>query len=266
MAIGSVTTDGLVVRGTAFDTSQRKPGKAATAVQQSSPLKGIPLLGGKKAIAPAMAEHLAKHRTTLRVVGIDPGMVIPCAATTIPPDPDSCEARNILVSKASLTEHTTRFTRRLDAKKSQPTTIAEQPGVIHPSMKEVDERIPGRGIPGFQAVQQYTQWLVAHEPLIKIFYCSTWYKRQQWQHAKQGRAEFDRVFDAIVHSASTDLTTRKGHRDVLTMDTVSGFCSNLVIVIGNGDFGPTSRHRTLMKHLIKKVSCTTADFYPLYCA
>ncbi|KAF9951204.1 hypothetical protein BGZ70_001091 [Mortierella alpina] len=205
VATGSVTTNGLVVRGTAFDTSQH------------------------------------------------PGMAFPCAATTLLPDPDSCEARNILVSKASLTEHTTGFMRRLEAKKAQPISIDEHPGVVHRSMKEVEDLIPARGIPGLQLVQQYAQWYCTHEHVVKSFYCSTWYKRLQWKHNKLVRSEYDKVFDTLVHSASADLATRKAHRDVLAIDQDSGFCTNLVIMIGNGVFGPTSRHRTLIRHLIKKV-------------
>ncbi|KAF9931696.1 hypothetical protein BGZ67_005142 [Mortierella alpina] len=252
VAVGSVTTNGLVVRGVAFDTSQRKPSKAAKAAQGSSPLKGVPLLGGKRMIAPAMTEHLVKHRTTLQVVGIDPGMAFPCAATTLSPDPDSSVARNILVSKASLSQYTTGFSRRLEARKAQPIRTEKQPGVVQPSMNEIEALAPARGLPGFEAVQQNAQWYVTHEHLIKSLYRSNWYKRLHWHHAKLDRAAYDKVFDAIVHSASPDLETRAAHRDVLQVDADSGFCTNLLVVIGNGTFGSTSRHQTLMKHIVKK--------------
>ncbi|KAF9574986.1 hypothetical protein EC968_004746 [Mortierella alpina] len=257
VAVGSVTTNGLVVRGVMFDTSQRKPGKAAKAAQGSSPLKGVPLLGGKRMIAPDMTEHLVKHRTTLQVVGIDPGMAFPCAAAILSPDPDSSEVKNILISKASLSQYTTGFSRRLEARKARPIEIEEQPGVVHPSMKEIETLIPVRGLPGFEVVQQYAQWYANHELLIKALYRSNWYKRLQWHHAKLNRAAYDKVFDAIVHSASPDLETRTAHRDVLQVDADSGFCTNLLIVIGNGAFGPNSRHQTLMKHIVKNVGCTT---------
>ncbi|CAO3566149.1 unnamed protein product [Mortierella alpina] len=251
---GAITTNGLVVHGLVFDTSQRKPG----AVQAgSSPLRGVPLLGGKKDLDPKVQAHLDAHKNTLHVAGLDPGEVITCACTTLPPSAQVKTATNTLASRGSLYQATNDFNRKLQLRKAEKTILSDDGNVGYPSINEIEALTPRRRQIGMESLQQYIKWYGAFERILNALYCSLWYKRRQWDRTKQDRGDYERAFDAILRSASaTGPTSATARVPAMQVDPNTGYSMNLAIVIGNGQFasgiGRSSRHRTLTAFIVKK--------------
>ncbi|KAF9980453.1 hypothetical protein BGZ75_008416 [Mortierella antarctica] len=248
---GAITTNGLVVHGLVFDTSQRKPGPVKAG---SSPMIGVPLLGGKKELDANVQAHLDAHQGTLHVAGLDPGEVITCACTTLPPSPQVKTATNSLVSRASLYQATNNFNRKLQARKAEKTILND---AAYPSVNEIEALAPHRRMIGLEPLQQYIKWYSAFERMLNSLYCCPWYKRRQWERTKQDRGDYERAFDAILRSASaTGPGSATARVPAMQVDPNTGYSMNLTIVIGNGEFasgiGRSSRHRTLTAFIVKK--------------
>ncbi|KAG9324981.1 hypothetical protein KVV02_000490 [Mortierella alpina] len=250
---GAIMTNGLVVHGLVFDTSQRKPGPVKAG---SSPLIGVPLLGGKKELDANVQAHLDAHQGTLHIAGLDPGEVITCACTTLPPSPQVKTATNSLVSRPSLYQATSNFNRKLQARKAEKTILND---VAYPSINEIEALTPHRSMIGLGPLQQNIKWYSAFKRMLNSLYCCPWYKRRQWERTKQVRGNYERAFDAILRSASaTGPGSATARVPAMQVDPNTGYSMNLAIVIGDGEFasgiGRSSRHRTLTAFIVKKVS------------
>ncbi|CAO3567057.1 unnamed protein product [Mortierella alpina] len=245
---GSITTNGLVVHGLVFDTTCRKTPKRAAKKGGNSPLVHVPYLGDDLPLAPAIQTHLEKHRDRMHVSGLDLGEVFPCAATTLPPDPAINQAENILISRRSVYDGTEALQRKLAIRKAAPITRENEPGVQYPSINELEALAPARGTSGVQPLQDYIKWYREYEELLGSLYRSTWWKRLSWENSKAQMAESGRMFDAIVRSTGM---TRSA---ALTIDEETGYCENLVLVVGDGDFcsgrGKPSMHNSMLRRLI----------------
>ncbi|CAO3570964.1 unnamed protein product [Mortierella alpina] len=245
---GSITTNGLVVHGLMFDTTRRKTLKRAAKKGCNSPLVHVPYLGDDLPLAPAIQTHLQKHRDRMHVSGLGLGEVFPCAATTLPPDPAINQAENILISRRSVYDGTEALQRKLAIRKAAPITRENEPGVQYPSINELEALAPARGASGVQPLQDYIKWYREYEELLGSLYRSTWWKRLSWENSKAQMAESGRMFDAIVRSTGM---TRSA---ALTIDEETGYCENLVLVVGDGDFcsgrGKPSMHNSMLRRLI----------------
>ena len=270
---GAITTNGLVVHALVFDTSQRQPGPAAVA--SSSPLFDTHLLGGKKDLDAKVQEHLNTHMNTMYVAGLDPGEVITCACTTLPPNPQTKTANNILISRTSLYQATNIFNRKLQVRKAEKTILSGHHNTGYPSINEIEALTPRRGQIGMESLQQYIKWYFAFERMLNSLYCCLWYKRRQWERTKRDKGDYERAFDAILCSAGVIPTyaanateaanaaaraqaMKVARAQAMQVDPNTGYSINLAIVIGNGEFasgiGRSSRHRTLTAFIVKKVS------------
>ncbi|KAF9966905.1 hypothetical protein BGZ70_000814 [Mortierella alpina] len=245
---GSITTNGLVVHGLIFDTTRRKTPKRAAKKGSNSPHVHVPYLGDETPLAPAMQIHLQKHQDRMHVSGLDLGEVFPCAATTLPPDPAVSQAHNVLISRRSVYDGTEALQRELAARKAAPVTRENEPGVYYPSINELEALAPARGTPGIQALENYIKYYRAYEELLGSLYRSSWWKRLSWENSKAQKAESGRMFDAIVRS--TGMTRSAAMR----IDEETGYCENLVLVVGDGDFssgqGKSSMHNSMLRRVI----------------
>ncbi|KAF9553934.1 hypothetical protein EC968_010020, partial [Mortierella alpina] len=135
------------------------------------------------------------------------------------------------------------------ARRALPVTLASQPGVTFPSINELEALVPSRSQPGLAHVLDNIRWYNGYQHLLRSFYSSSWWKRHQWDNAKAQRAESGRVFDAIARSVNG-----ASRSDTLQNDPATGYCKNLAIVIGNGDFksgfGKTSKHTAMTRDLV----------------
>ncbi|CAO3573350.1 unnamed protein product [Mortierella alpina] len=174
--------------------------------------------------------------------------VFPCAAATLLPDPAINQAENILISRRSVYDGTEALQRKLANRKAAPITRENEPGVQYPSINELEALAPARGTSGVQPLQDYIKWYQEYEELLGSLYRSTWWKRLSWENSKAQTAESGRMFDAIVRSTGM---TRSA---ALTIDEETGYCENLVLVVGDGDFcsgrGKPSMHNSMLRRLI----------------
>ncbi|CAO3570258.1 unnamed protein product [Mortierella alpina] len=252
-------------------TSPQKPGEASasqqttTAPKPKSVLDDIPYLHKWLAVPANRQKHSpvrpgnATGTAQATVIGIDLGVVVPCAAAALYAPSRDSEVVNAIVTQRSMYEPSDRFARSLQLSKSKPINPDnlryDPPGTIRgtfgaialPSISEYESSIPDRQSDDLKDVVAYAKWLQVHQLAVLSFYQSAGFKRKQWANRRAMRAEYEQVLNVVLAT----IGVRPG--DVQRHTVV-----DVVVVLGDGQFqgvqGRSSFHEKAAEFLYKKLT------------
>ena len=287
---GTIRTNGRVVQAIASNT-KRKAKKADSQVAgsaQTSPLQPATsgeALASQQTVAPKRKSVLddipylhkwladpanrQKHfpvrvgnptgTGNVAVIGIDLGVVVPCAAAALYAPSRDREVVNAIVTQRSMYESSNLFARSLRLSKSKPVSsdnlscglsasIRQTHGapIELPSISEYESSIPDRQSPEPNDVVEYALWLKTHQLAMLSFYQSAGFKRKQWANRRAKRADYEQVLNVVLRT----IGTRTG-------DVQRSPGLDVVVVLGDGQFegvhGRASFHEKVAEFLYQMV-------------
>ncbi|KAF9967645.1 hypothetical protein BGZ70_008772 [Mortierella alpina] len=291
VATGTFRTNGRVVQALASNTkhkakktdkrgavaaktSPQQPSKSdeasasqqtATAPKRKSVLDDIPYLHKWLAVPANRTKHFpvrpgnATGTAQISVIGIDLGVVVPCAVAALYAPSQGHEVVNAIVTQRSMYEPSNRFARSLQPSKSKPVNSDnlryDRPAMVResfgpvalPSISEYESSIPDRQSNEPEDVVKYAKWLQVHQLALLSFYQSAGFKRKQWANRRAMRAEYEQVLNVVLRTIG-----------LRTGDVQRHTVLDVVVVLGDGQFegvrGRSSFHEKAAEFLYKKLT------------
>jgi len=195
----------------------------------------------------------ARVNRDLKVIGIDLGEVVPCAATAVTQEQGQGQptrVTNAIITRKSMYDSCEQFQRAINAKKRLPIREPSL-SIIFPSISEHEAAMPPRARSDSASIQNFGIWMKATERNMTNFYGSFWYKRKQWDNERGFRGQYERAFSGMLRTAGIDTNAPIGPKE------------HVVIAFGNGYFnthtGRPTLHTAMTRFFIKKVTLVFCD-------
>lgn len=215
--------------------------------REGSPLFRVRRIENFQADEPATWQRLtnwARVNGDLKVIGIDLGEVVPCAATAVTQGQPT-RVTNAIITRKSMYDSCEQFQRAINQKKRLPIRDPSA-AIIYPSISEHEAAMPPRGRSDTASIQSFGRWMKVTERRMMNFYGSFWYKRKQWDNERGFRGQYERAFCGMLRTAGINTNAKIGPNE------------HVVIAFGNGDFnthtGRPTLHTAMTRFFIKKVT------------
>jgi hypothetical protein len=253
---GSIITNGFEVRVDAFDMRTRRPPPYK---RELTPLVRVRRIENFQADDPATWHRLTNWATVngnLKVIGIDLGEVVPCAATAVTQVQPN-RVTNAIITRKSMYDSSEGFLKALNEKKRVPIRIPPSPSstlnvsMVVPSIMEHEAAMPPRGRSDTVSILNFGAWMRVCEHPMMDFYGSFWIKRKQWDNERGFRGDYERAFCGMLRTAGINTNAPIQPSE------------HVVVAFGNGYFnthtGRPTLHTAMTRFFIKKVTLVFRD-------
>ncbi|KAF9556935.1 hypothetical protein EC968_007875 [Mortierella alpina] len=278
VASGTIMTNGRVVKALAYNTKRaatkddgnsnieetiQTPSpnlKQESAPKRKSILDQIPYLHDWRQNEENMQRYFPGGTSDVRVVGIDPGIVVPCAAAALHAPTRHVRVSNAIVTQKSMSESKNRLSSSLRSSKSKPISSDELGGeqadavrkaigaaIMLPSIQDYEASMPSHQSPDPGGVEDYARWFSAHHLQLYHFYQSPAYVRKQWANNRGLRAEYEQILNVVLMTVGLQPHNLQEHN-----------MTNVMVVVGDGHFdaarGGSSFHTKVIEFLFYKLT------------